>query len=180
MPTMSSLRLDALLVTSGLGPRLGGIGRVAQDMLQGMRARWSVGLATVPPGLPRVVRGARLYASLLASAARRPRLVLYEHRGLATLHAFVPGLRAVPYAIFLHGFEVWRPLSPAQRRVIEGAQGLLANSQTTVDEARKHNPWLSGVDIVHLGVDVPSSAHREAPASPLLVLVGRADASERF
>jgi phosphatidylinositol alpha-1,6-mannosyltransferase len=177
---LKRLHVDALLVTSGLGPKFGGIGSAAQDMLDAMRTRWSVGVATVPPGSSRAARGARLYASLVACAARGPRIVLYEHRGLATLHAFVPAMRAVPYAIFLHGFEVWRPLSRAQRRVIEGAQGLLANSQTTVIETRKHNPWLPEVDIVHLCVDVPARARSEAPISPLLVLVGRTDASERF
>src|SRR5688572_25051505 len=149
-------------------------------MHEAMQGRWQAVVITAPPNGWRLPRRARLWCSLLANVLRRPHLVLYEHRGLARLHPWVPWPRHTRYAILLCGFEVWHPLPPPQRRVIEGADVLLAISQFTIEEARKSNPWLPPARVVHLGVDLPDSSKPCSPSSPLLVLVGRVDAGERF
>jgi phosphatidylinositol alpha-1,6-mannosyltransferase len=172
--------VDVLLVSSGLGPGLGGIGRASQSIQEAIRERWRVAVVTAPPEGSRLARRVRLWHSLLASLPRRPRLVVYEHRGLAMVHRWIPWSRRTRHAIFMHGFELWHALAPSHRRVIEAADCLLANSQTTVDEARRHNPWLPPARIVHLGVDLPVRAKPASRSSPLLVLVGRVDACERF
>ena len=111
---------------------------------------------------------------------RRPRLVLYEHRGLARIHPWVPGHAVLGTAFCSAATRSGSPLPASQRRILEGADCLLAISQTTVDEARRHNPWLPPVHVVHLGVEAPASRATAARSGNLLVLVGRIDASERF
>ena len=157
---------------------MGGIGQVSEALVSALGQLGAPEVVTVKPGLPSTLRGAWL-AARLSRVAPRARLVLYEHRGLALVHAALPLGRATPYAIFLHGVEIWRPLSTHQRRAVERASFLLANSRTTVLEARRHNPWLPDVTVVPLGVSVP---HRpRAPGSePLAVLVGRLDPGERY
>jgi phosphatidylinositol alpha-1,6-mannosyltransferase len=117
---------------------------------------------------------------MFANVPRRPRLVLYEHRGLARVHPWVPWPRGTRYGILLCGREVWSPLPPSQRRILEGAECLLGISQTTVDEARRHNPWFPYVHVVYLGVEAPASRATAPRTGNLLVIVGRVDASERY
>ena len=155
--------LDVLLVTSGLGPRYGGIGCVSQSMRDILQSRWRLRVVTSPPERSPLSRRARLWSSLFATVPRRPRLLLYEHRGLARIHPWVPWPRGTRYGILLCGREVWSPLPPSQRRILEGADCLLAISQTTVDEARRHNPWLPPVPVVHLGVEAPASRATRGP-----------------
>src|SRR5688572_9601996 len=113
--------LDVLLVTSGLGPRYGGIGCVSENMRDILQSRWRLRVAISPPERSPLSRRARLWSSLLTSLAQRPRLVLYEHRGLARIHPWVPWPRRTRYAILLCGYEVWFTLPASQRRILEGA-----------------------------------------------------------
>ena len=172
--------LDVLLVTSGLGPRYGGIGCVSQSMRDILQSRWRLRVVTSPPERSPLSRRARLWSSLFATVPRRPRLLLYEHRGLARIHPWVPWPRGTRYGILLCGYEVWSPILPSQRWILEGADCLLAISQTTVDEARRHNPWFPPVHVVHLGVEAPASWATATGLGNLLVLVGRIDANERY
>lgn len=173
-----SPRVDVLLVTSGLGPRLGGIGCVSQSVLDTLRDNWRAEVVTASPDRSRIARRINLWASMLASRTHRPRLVLYDHIGLSRIHPWVPWPHGTRYAILLYGFEVWRALPPSQRRIIERASMLLAISQTAVDQARRHNPWLPRVRVMHLGVAQPQGPRAVSPAAPLLVLVSRVDAND--
>jgi glycosyltransferase involved in cell wall biosynthesis len=172
--------IDLLLVTSGLGPRHGGIGWVSQTVCDIAQGCWRLDVVTSPPERSRLNRRARLWGSLIASLPQRPGSVLYEHCGLARIHPFVPWPRGIRYGVLLHGREVWSPLSRSQRRILEGADCLLAFSQTTVCQARRHNPWLAPVAVAHLGVETRASRTTAARSDKLLVLVSRIDASERY
>lgn len=172
--------LEVLIVTSGLGPRYGGVGCVSQRMQDVLQSQWRVDVVKSPPEQWWLSRSPRLWSSLFARVTQHPCLVLYEHRGLARIHPWVPWPRATRYSVLLCGVEVWLPLPPSQRRILEKADCLLAISQTTVDEARRHNPWLPPVSIVHLGVEVPAARLVAAQQSNVFVLVGRIDASERY
>jgi len=169
-----------LLVTSGLGPRYGGIGCVSQSIRDVLRSRWRLRVVTSPPERSLLSRRARLWSSMVAAVPRHPCFVLYEHRGLARIHPWVPWPRGTRYGILLHGTEVWTCLSASQRCIMKGADCLLANSQTTVDEARWHNPWLPHAHVVHLGIEGPAARATAARSGNLLVLVSRIDASERY
>jgi phosphatidyl-myo-inositol dimannoside synthase len=178
MPSSDST--EVLFVTSGLGAGMGGIGTASQSMVNALEPVARVSTVVLPPSPSRVARGLRLYAQLTAASLGRPRLVFYEHRGLASLHAVVAQLRSVPYAVFLHGVELWHPLTRWQRHTLEAATLLVANSQTTVEETRRNNPWLPHAHVVHLGVPVPSQALDRTSTEPLLVMVGRIDSGERY
>src|SRR3954453_14871860 len=82
--------LDVLLVTSGLGPRYGGIGCVSQSMRDILQSRWRLRVVTSRPERSPLNRRAMLWSSLFATVPRRPHLILYEHRGLARIHPWVP------------------------------------------------------------------------------------------
>lgn len=166
------------LVTSGLGPAQGGVGVVSASLARALgpgtalwrhHHRW-----------PGAARRLALVARAFAGALARPGLVVYEHVDLAAIHAVVPGLGATPYAVFLHGTEVWRPLAARRRTALSRAARLLANSAATVAEARRHNPWLPEVAVTHLGI-APGVAGAPAGARPpVALMVGRMASAERY
>src|SRR5438874_13086290 len=117
---------------------------------------------------------------MLAASFSPPDLVIYDHVHLAVLHASIPRLRQVPYAVFIHGVEVWQPLGGRRREALLGANLLLANSQTTVDAVRAINPWLPPVEVVWLGVRIPRLPPIDAGSlPPRSLIVGRMSSPER-
>lgn len=165
------------LVTSGLGSRFGGIG-VVSGMLAHVLAQ--DGHVTVWRHLHRWPTAIRAAALLAQAALRgsRPEVVLYEHVDLARLHAW-PSLADIDYGVFLHGTEVWRPLTARRRRALERARFLLANSNVTVRLARICNPWLPPVDVTWLGVPRVAQQPQRTP-QPLAVMLGRMASHERY
>jgi phosphatidylinositol alpha-1,6-mannosyltransferase len=110
---------------------------------------------------------------------KRPDLVIYDHVHLAVLHALIPALRDVPYAVFLHGIEVWEPLVGRRRAALEGANLVLANSATTVAGARDVNPWLPDGEITWLGVRGRRQPNDLRSTPPTAMFVGRIMRDER-
>lgn len=169
-----------VLVTSGLGSEFGGVGVVSsllERAIGSSRARLWRHYHTWPS----FVRRAGLGLRALAGGFRRPSAIVYEHVGLAALHAVVPTVREVPHAVFLHGTEVWKPLNLRQKHALVSASLLMANSDFTVRSARAANPWLPEVRIVHLGVRLPAVVPAPARDRPSQVLlVGRMAQAERY
>jgi phosphatidylinositol alpha-1,6-mannosyltransferase len=106
--------------------------------------------------------------------------VLYDHVDLAILHAVIPRLRNVPYAVFLHGIEVWKPLVGRRREALIEANLLLVNSATTEAEARIFNPWLPKVTVAWLGLERQNEIADVRAAAPMRLIVGRNADSERL
>ncbi len=110
--------------------------------------------------------------------------VFFDHVGPARIQAWMPRALRVRYAVWLHGIEVWRPLSGDRRRALEGASLLIANSQYTWQRAVAHNPWLSGQAhvVVHLAVEdrsvLPTAP--TVPEGPYFLMVGRVSAAEGY
>ena len=102
---------------------------------------------------PRFARIPAAVGTALFGSIKTPDLVVYDHVDLAVLHAVIPRLKSVPYAVFLHGIEVWKPLVGRRREALLGANLLLVNSATTEAEARGFNPWLPKVEVTWLGVE---------------------------
>jgi phosphatidylinositol alpha-1,6-mannosyltransferase len=111
---------------------------------------------------------------------RVPDFVLYDHVDLAVMHAVIPRLKAVPYAVFLHGIEVWKPLVGRRREALLGANLLLVNSATTEAEARVFNPWLPKVSVTWLGVEPQNERASVESSPPVGLIVGRMADSERL
>lgn len=167
------------LVTSGLGTQYGGIGVVAKAIKACLDPEFTVSVWQHPPFWPRVARIARVSAHMVIGSRSKPDLIIYDHVHLAVLHGSLPGLRHIPYAVFLHGIEVWEWLSGRRREALLGATMLIANSATTVAIAARQNRWLPNAEIVWLGSGTRQS-HTAPRPQPVALIVGRMSSPERY
>jgi phosphatidyl-myo-inositol dimannoside synthase len=103
--------------------------------------------------------------------------ILFDHLTLATVQNLVPRSRRAPYAIFLHGVEVWCPLSPRQKRVLRSAAIRIANSHYTARRVAETHPDIGPIEVCQLALleDTASWAapHSEALDSGLIQKIGR-------
>ncbi len=177
---VSNSRKTVALVTSGLGTAYGGIGVVAQSIRSALEPYCRVVVWQHPPFWPRPLRIAKIAAHVLLGSQHPPDLVIYDHVHLAVLHAMVPKLRSVPYAVFIHGVEVWQPLCGRRREALLGASVIVANSATTVAATRKPNPWLPKVEVAWLGIRGASRHVDPGSLPPHALIVGRMSSPERY
>jgi glycosyltransferase involved in cell wall biosynthesis len=159
----------------------GGIQRVGRDVIDALTAGsepvtvWSLRDAAIPAGYAvpdgaeiRLAAGSsvRLGSWAMVRAATRcdDMQVLLMHVHLAPIA--VPMLaRGARVALFLHGVEIWRPLSAAERFVLNRAARVIAISNYTARRFRDANPWFRGrIDICPLGV--PSETCQVVAAPP--------------
>lgn len=106
--------------------------------------------------------------------------MVYDHVHLSVLHRINPLLRRVPYVVFLHGVEVWLPLTGSRREALLNADLLLSNSATTVTQARSFNPWLPEVQVTWLGVPNQARPADVVLSKPAGLMVGRIVGEERY
>jgi phosphatidyl-myo-inositol dimannoside synthase len=168
------------LVTSGTGTRYGGIGVVAELIVSALEGHSQVAVWKHHSFWPRFARIPAAVGRAFLGSLQTPDFVLYDHVDLAVLHAVIPRLQTVPYAVFLHGIEVWRPLVGRRREALLGANLLLVNSATTAAEARAFNPWLPKVEITWLGVERQNEMADVGSSPPIGLIVGRMADSERL
>jgi phosphatidylinositol alpha-1,6-mannosyltransferase len=168
------------LVTSGLGTRHGGIGVVAQLIASALEKDSDIVVWEHHALWPRFARIPAVVGTTFLGSLRAPDFVLYDHVDLAILHAVIPRLRDIPYAVFLHGIEVWKPIVGRRREGLLGASLLLVNSATTVDGARVVNPWLPKVEVTWLGVKHQNEIADVASSPPVGLIVGRMADCERL
>lgn len=114
-------------------------------------------------------------------------LVLCMHPNLSQLQCFVPRFRRPKWIHFIHGTDVWYPLSLLKRHVL-ARNPSIAFSQFTVDKCRKFNPWFPEATVCHLGLprEVPKPTQQDcqqslgfSPGRKDILIVGRLVASER-
>lgn len=134
----------------------------------------------------------RFAARIVAAQAREPvDLVLYNHVGLARAQRWVPSPVRRPYAVFVHGVEVWDPAyAPARLPVLERASLLIANSSFTARRVQELYPQLGRVvtcplalleDRVARGGDDDVNAALLSRVRPESVLIlGRMSRGERY
>jgi phosphatidylinositol alpha-1,6-mannosyltransferase len=129
-------------------------------------------IETVPV---RVFRNRRiLFALTNLAASQRATHVLYDHVGTARAHFDLP-FRRRPYAVWVHGWELWHEPLPKHLRAIAGAALVLANSAYTVKRASTVLP--AGVVSCPLGTPEsrPPPTIGPSAAPPTVMLLGRAD-----
>jgi phosphatidyl-myo-inositol dimannoside synthase len=177
---ISNSRKTVALVTSGLGTAYGGIGVVAQSIRSALEPYCRVVVWQHPPFWPRPLRIAKIAAHVLLGSQNSPDLVIYDHVHLAVLHAMVPKLSNVPYAVFIHGVEVWQALGGRRREALLGASVIVANSATTVVATRRANPWLPDVQVAWLGIRGASRQADPGTLPPNTLIVGRMSSPERY
>ncbi|MGA2426544.1 MAG: glycosyltransferase family 4 protein [Terriglobales bacterium] len=173
------MRPKIALVTSGRGTTHGGIGVVADLIASALEKDSDISVWEHHAFWPRFVRIPAAVGRTLWGSLKTPDFVLYDHVDLAVLHAIIPRLRPVPYAVFLHGIEVWKPIVGRRREALLGASLLLVNSATTKNEARVFNPWLPKVEVTWLGVERQNEITNVGSNPPVGLIVGRMADSER-
>jgi phosphatidylinositol alpha-1,6-mannosyltransferase len=167
------------LVTSGLGPRFGGIGVVCADIADAFATDADITIWRHHPDWPPHLRSAAFLARAMAGVIRPPDFLLFTHVDLARVMALLPFVRNVPYGVLIYGVEVWRPLDRWRRNCLLGATAVIAISEYTVKKAREVNPWLPDVRVVWLGAPERRRPTRAGTAPTVLVL-GRMASSERY
>jgi len=174
------VRPKIALVTSGLGTTHGGIGVVADMIVSALEKDTDISVWEHHAFWPRLVRIPAAVGRTFWGSLTPPDFVLYDHVDLAILHGIIPRLRRIPYAVFLHGIEVWKPIVSRRREALLGASLLLVNSATTENETRVFNPWLPKVEITWLGVERQSEITNVGSNPPVGLIVGRMADSERL
>ena len=190
------MRLPVLCtIDQGLGH--GGIARVSLLVWQVMRRLFGEhcrAISLCPPGADAATNWdkARFGARVIAGQLRGEfEWLFYDHAGPAVTQLLVPGRYRRPYGIFLHGVEVWKPLSTAKVRALAGASVRVANSRYTAERVRSVHGDLGPIEICPLALlpECPangSQAVREAAGllrqirEKSVLIVGRISSRERY
>lgn len=128
----------------------------------------------------------------LSQRATPPLPVVFNHIGIARAQLRVPSPLRRPYAVLLHGVEVWDPaLDPDRKNAIRQAAVRLSNSRYTAARVSKLHPGLGTIHPCPLallpdGQPPTSEDVHEATQllgsdpRPTVVIVGRMSANERY
>lgn len=118
--------------------------------------------------------------------------VVFNHVGIARAQARVPAPVRRPFAVFLHGVEVWDPaLDPDRKVAIRGAAIRLSNSRFTARRVGEVHPGLGPIHPCPLALlpetgrptaDDIAEAERwlTAAPGPRTAIIGRMSRSERY
>ena len=176
-----------------LAPGRGGIAAVARMTARtlaeaGADAALLSCLDEHPPeaaGAPaRTARGSRArFAAELHAAALARDVFIYDSVGMARAHPHLPGLRR-PYAVWVHGVEVWDHLSPARARALRGAALVLANSRFTLARLEARHGALAAAEVCPLATetDTPPAPRPPRPEGhrPTVLCLGRIDRAQMY
>lgn len=175
----SGQRRRMVLVTSGFGPTLGGVGVVSAGVVDALAPDTAITVWRHRPDWPSGLRSLALIGRALPGWLRRPEFLVFTHVDLARLVVALPYLRDVPYAVLIYGVEVWRPLDRWRRTALERAAVIVSISDYTATRARESNPWLPEMRVVWLGAPErqPLIGGRRTPT---VVMLGRMASSERY
>ncbi len=174
-----------------LAPGHGGIARVARMSARALiEAGHAVTMDSYLDDTPVTIGGATATpanGSKLAFAARVHQAALththflYDSAGMARAHPRLPGLRR-PYAVWMHGIEVWHGLRPVAHRAVRRADLRLVNSEFTLrrfreihgDMSEAHVCWLATED------DDPPPFKPSFAEHPTAMILARVDGSEGY
>jgi phosphatidyl-myo-inositol dimannoside synthase len=117
-------------------------------------------------------------------ATRRLDWVFYTHLAIARVQQFVPAPVGQPFGVFLHGVEIWRPLPPSLRRILNRATVLVANSHFTATRIEEIHQGLGPITVCPLAlppvVAAPAPSSRQEVGPHAVLVVGRMLAEERY
>ena len=172
-----------LIVTTDLYAP-GGVERLGREVVDALAGEcagpidvWSFLDVRVAPEYPvparahvRLAAGSRLKLGSWAIGRARQRcddtlvVVMHVHVAPIAIPMLLRGARAT---MFLHGVEVWRPLTPGERFVADRCERLIAVSHHTADRFTQANPAFKGrsIDVCHLGIT--AEARQSLPEIPM-------------
>lgn len=104
------------------------------------------------------------------------RRLLYDFPGTARAHA-VGRLLARPYAVWIHGIEMWDHVRPGYARAVRAAEMVLVNSGYTLEKSEFYCGPIPQARLCWLGTeqDEPPDDPPERGGPPVLLFVGRSD-----
>jgi phosphatidylinositol alpha-1,6-mannosyltransferase len=104
------------------------------------------------------------------------RRVIYDFPGTARAHVF-GGLLPRPYAVWIHGIEMWEHMRPGYARAVRAADLVLVNSRYTLEKAERYCGPIPNARLCWLGTeqDGPPATAPDRSGPPLLLFVGRSD-----
>ena len=129
--------------------------------------------------------GGRRWQFALGLLTAGPDLMLMDHVGLARLSGLLPAMFNRPYALLIHGVEIWNNHRKDYHRSAKKASLLIANSAYTANKSRSHYPDLPTIKVCWPGKDAVHSVHhgksptKVNPGPHALLMVGRLSAAQR-
>ncbi len=127
-----------------------------------------------------VTKGSRLaYLLYCHFGAIKHKRALYDSLGMARAH---PRIGGIPYAIWMHGIEVWRPLSRERQSVLRRAERILVNSHYTLERFQEQHWRLENAHICHLATeqDEPPDAFPDFQGPPTVLILARQDKDQYY
>ena len=181
-------RPRVLLAAESLCPGHGGINRVARLLVRTLGTlidQGEIDLAQaltlndrmLPGDLPfggRTARGSRLrFVADVHRAALGHTHVIYDFLGMARAHPKTPFLRR-PFAVWLHGIEVWEQLRPERYAAAERATTLFCNTHYTRDRAEHLHGGFARAEVCWLATESnqPGPVRKGAPDPPTVLILG--------
>ncbi len=124
------------------------------------------------------------WIALVTTLYKRPGLIIVEHPNFSPLGWALARLSNIPFVVFAHGVDVWRPLSRMRQWALRQADRLICVSHTTAHRASEAN----GIDLRRtrilyncLDPQLEPQVHTEISDEQLSILtVGRITLSEQY
>lgn len=148
--------------------------------------------AATPTRITRREQLAFLARLTLAQRSAPPLPVVFNHNGIARAQLRVPSPLRRPYAVLLHGVEVWDPeLEPERKHAIRSATVRLSNSRYTARRVSAQHPDLGPIHPCPLALlpddhrptaaDIEEATRLLGPdRRPTAIIVGRMSVRERY
>ena len=147
-------------------------------LLDGSRPLQSLHSST----LTRIQFGMRMAA---VQATGRCDWTMYSHFSLAKAQTQLPPMMRRPYAVFIHGIEVWRALSATEKRILREARLRVANSAFTARRVESLHADVGAIHVCPLAIlhdpAVPAVRPVAARLGPhAVIVVARMATGERY
>jgi phosphatidylinositol alpha-1,6-mannosyltransferase len=181
------LFLGAALMEAGRG----GIARVARLTAQSLLSGGArLEMLSLIDRLPVEIDG-RSVATALGStllfavrcqlAAFKPRHFIYDSGGVARAHLKLGALTR-PYAVWMHGIEVWEGIRAGAHRAIRAADLRIVNSTFTLNRFHELHGGGTAATVCWLATeeDAPPTEKPSFSGRPTVLILGRIDKTERY
>ena len=183
---MQPIILGAALLESGRG----GIARVARMTAKTLLAAGydlvMVSLLDKPISIESrrvwTARGSKVaFAARCQVEALRQCRFIYNSVGIARAHPRLRPFRR-PYAVWMHGVEVWYGMQPATQNRLRSAELRIANSNFTLDKYRRMHDSQLDAEVCWLATEEDSRPPRrpEFGGPPTVMILARIDKNEGY
>lgn len=158
--------------------------RVFEDEWGSECAVYELSPTAVPPSAIGRTAGRLRFGARVAAAevTGQSDWLFHSHLAVARVQRFIPRRLSRPYAVFLHGIEVWTPLTLSERRLLAGAALVVTNSAHTARRAADANPGLPAIAVCPLGLATATAGRPSAAAADgvTVLTVARMASTERY